>query len=68
MTSKVFGKIKNNYYTNSLLRKKSGIHKKLILDLTNYVNQISNKKEIFTQEAINQMSTFKMYVNLIFLL
>lgn len=40
-----------------LIKNSNGKYKKLILDLTNYVNPISNKKEIFTREAINQMST-----------
>mgnify|MGYP004556140117 FL=1 len=40
-----------------LIKNSNGKYKKLILDLTNYVNTISNKKEIFTREAINQMST-----------
>lgn len=40
-----------------LIKNSNGKYKKLILDLTNYVNPISNKKEIFIREAINQMST-----------
>lgn len=40
-----------------LIKNSNGKYKKLILDLTNYVNPISNKKEIFTRETINQMST-----------
>lgn len=40
-----------------LIKNSNGKYKKLILDLTNYVNPISNKREIFTRETINQMST-----------
>lgn len=32
-----------------LIKNSNGKYKKLILDLTNYVNPISNKKEIFTR-------------------
>ena len=39
------------------LKTKNGEYKKRILDLANYINPISNKKEIFTREDIGKMTT-----------
>ena len=40
-----------------LIQNKQGQYKKLILDLKNYINPISGKKEIFSRENIQQMTT-----------
>lgn len=40
-----------------LIQNKQGLYKKLILDLKNYINPISSKKEIFSRENIQQMTT-----------
>lgn len=46
-----------------LIKTKNGNYKKLILNLANYINPISNKKEIFTREDISKMSTKKFEQN-----
>ena len=40
-----------------IVKTKNGNYKKIILDLKNYINPISNKKELFTREQIGQMNT-----------
>ncbi len=40
---------------NQLIKTDDG-YKKRILDLSNYINPVSNKKEIFTREGIAKMA------------
>lgn len=40
-----------------IIKTKNGNYKRLILDLKNYINPISGKKELFTREKLGQMTT-----------
>ena len=50
-----------------LIKNSNGKYKKLILDLTNYVNPISNKKEIF-KRALSFGKPFALIMNVAWLL